>query len=303
MPTDNSQRLDRNHAIIHTASIDVKIMRIDKKQVTLSVFRQLDEESIFHVDGSLRGIPWGRVRYRWSDNKAGTDYHVVWQDGETIKRSPIPELRHFNISDVVGQWYEVDKLLSTWCYGDITDVIGERVEYVDIEHIEVLESVLDQLKVIQRDIINSDSTSIKLSDAIIPKRGDGKKIYDVLQEVFGEVISDYFSKITTTEDGKYCSKVAAMNLPNEMRMYLEPHLYEELMECEYARPEMVTSGVIDEINTSHNDAIELLSQWVDWANETFESGSSWDERLTNCVRKIINNIFNTRNLDQLFIAV
>lgn len=94
MPRTNNgsgTTLHVNHAIIHTASIDVAIMRLNKKQVTLSVFRQLDEESIFLSDGSLRGTPWGRVNYTWKDNKPGTAFHVVWQDGEYLKRSAVPK--------------------------------------------------------------------------------------------------------------------------------------------------------------------------------------------------------------------
>jgi hypothetical protein len=82
--------LHKRHATVHTATIDVKIMRVDKKQVTMGLFRQLDEESIFNPDGTLRGTPWGRVNYCWSDNKIGTAFHVVWQDGEHLKRSAVP---------------------------------------------------------------------------------------------------------------------------------------------------------------------------------------------------------------------
>lgn len=82
----------KDHAVIHTATIDVKTIRLNKRQVTMSVFRQLDEETIFNVDGTLAGIPWGRVNYTWKDNRLGTDYHIVWQDGDMIKRSSVPSI-------------------------------------------------------------------------------------------------------------------------------------------------------------------------------------------------------------------
>src|SRR4051812_9584559 len=94
------QNLNRQHAIIHTATIDVKIMRIDKKQVTLSVFRQLPEESIFLADGSLRGIPWGRVNYLWGDQeKRKVAFHVVWQDGNKLKRCEVPIIGSTNLQN------------------------------------------------------------------------------------------------------------------------------------------------------------------------------------------------------------
>jgi hypothetical protein len=87
----NGYQLHREHAIVHTGSIDVKIIRLDKRQLTMAVFRQLDEESIFLLDGSLRGVPWGRINYTWKGNPDDTAFHVIWQDGDYLKRSPVPE--------------------------------------------------------------------------------------------------------------------------------------------------------------------------------------------------------------------
>ncbi len=85
-----SLTLTKDHAIIHTATIDVKIMRLNKRQVTMAVFRQLDAESIFNSNGTLAGKPWGRVNYTWKDSPRGTAFHIVWQDGDSIKRSAVP---------------------------------------------------------------------------------------------------------------------------------------------------------------------------------------------------------------------
>jgi hypothetical protein len=84
--------LTKNHVVVHTASINVKILRLEKKQVTLSVFRQLDEESVFLSDGTFRGQLWGRVNYTWKGNQAGTAFHVVWQKGDRLMRSCVPDL-------------------------------------------------------------------------------------------------------------------------------------------------------------------------------------------------------------------
>src|SRR6266496_1508798 len=96
---------------ITTLSIEVKVMKIGKRQVTLSVFRQLPEERIIdHLTGKLRGIPWGRVNYhvecsdaipvltygqelirkvlqeegqKWVD----PHLHIVWQKGNELRRA------------------------------------------------------------------------------------------------------------------------------------------------------------------------------------------------------------------------
>lgn len=94
--------LQKQHAVIHTTSIDVKIIRLDKRQVTLSVFRQLEEKSIFSnrmgEAPSLLGVPWGLVRYTWKGSPKWTDRYLVWQECDKIYRMPL-------VSDI-----------DEWCY-------------------------------------------------------------------------------------------------------------------------------------------------------------------------------------------
>lgn len=96
--------LHKSHAVVHTATIDVKILRLDKRQLTQSVFRQLDEQLIFRSDGTLGGTPWGRVNYTWKDNPPGTVFHVIYQDGENLKRSPVPATIRPRLCDAAA-WF------------------------------------------------------------------------------------------------------------------------------------------------------------------------------------------------------
>jgi hypothetical protein len=89
----------KNHATVHTTTVDVKIMRLAKKQVTMSVFRQLDEKSIFRegkLEPSLRGVPWGRVNYTWGENQYWADYHIVWQRNDRLFRMGLPLVENFD---------------------------------------------------------------------------------------------------------------------------------------------------------------------------------------------------------------
>ncbi len=98
-------------ASIKQVSIEVKVIKIDNKQMTLAVFRQLPEERLIdHLTGKLRGIPWGRVNYHveCSDAVPVLTYghevidkvfqekgrkhvdphlHIVWQKGNELRRS------------------------------------------------------------------------------------------------------------------------------------------------------------------------------------------------------------------------
>lgn len=117
--------INTSHAVIHTVSVDIKIMRIDKKQVTLSVFRQLPEENIFIFSdeysaedvgefgwdystdddgnevGSIPpnsaavvhcGIPWGIVKYTWKDSPDWCTQYLVWVRRNRIFRMPFPDI-------------------------------------------------------------------------------------------------------------------------------------------------------------------------------------------------------------------
>lgn len=99
-------------------SVDVKVMRIGKRQVTQSVFRQLPFRMIFDFDnenlmvsfsyGLLLGEPWGFVNYFWKDcdprdggvfaTGGHPHTHVVWQEGGTLYRDCWREPNRFRLS-------------------------------------------------------------------------------------------------------------------------------------------------------------------------------------------------------------
>ncbi len=83
--------LTTDDVAIKTLAIEVKVMKIGKRQVTLAVFRQLPSENLIDRNtGKLRGIPWGRVNYH-VDCSAVEDYHihVVWQKGNELRKSVV----------------------------------------------------------------------------------------------------------------------------------------------------------------------------------------------------------------------
>jgi hypothetical protein len=85
--------ISKNQATVHTATVDVKIMRLGKKQVTLSVFRRIHQKSILRpgkLKPSLRGIPWGRVNYTWKGNEEFVAYHIVWERNSRLFRMGLP---------------------------------------------------------------------------------------------------------------------------------------------------------------------------------------------------------------------
>lgn len=85
------QELTVHNVSIQTATITIQTMVIGKRQVTLSVFRQLPEaDYLDNETGEANGTAWGTVNYYWGDQDRD-DIHVVWQDGERLCRDLVPQ--------------------------------------------------------------------------------------------------------------------------------------------------------------------------------------------------------------------
>jgi hypothetical protein len=84
-------------AIVRTTTIDVRVLRLGAKQMTMGVFRQLIEECpIDWATLELKGLIWGSVNYFWGDYQGGyredgtpIAVHVVWQKGHELRRAYI----------------------------------------------------------------------------------------------------------------------------------------------------------------------------------------------------------------------
>ena len=72
---------------LKSLAVEIKAMTVSGKQMTLAVFRQLPQKSIWDDDYKLLGVPWGRVRYFWGDDKDCNGFQVVWQAGGELLRS------------------------------------------------------------------------------------------------------------------------------------------------------------------------------------------------------------------------
>lgn len=87
------KQLTPQNATVTTATIQVRALTIGKKQVTLAVFRQLEDQDIIKtLDANLAGEPWGRVNYhpdKCADEKE--HIHVVWQKDDELRRATVYE--------------------------------------------------------------------------------------------------------------------------------------------------------------------------------------------------------------------
>jgi hypothetical protein len=104
---DNGSKLTTREVTIQTIDVTIQAMRIGQKQVTLALFRQLVRDDGFLRHGAL---PWGWVHYYWDgcgmrfrEWNDGWAKHVVWQDGELLRRAVV----HYsdNNDDLNGRLY------------------------------------------------------------------------------------------------------------------------------------------------------------------------------------------------------
>jgi len=80
-------RINVHDATVKTAQVEVRVLTINGKQVTLAVFRQLQESPLLDDRFDLRGPVWGRVNYHPDGcSKDPEHLHVVWQDGAELRR-------------------------------------------------------------------------------------------------------------------------------------------------------------------------------------------------------------------------
>ena len=99
-----------NEAKINTVSVQVKTLTVSGKQVTLAVFRQIQDERLKSGDWG-EPVLWGRVNYHTKDCPDGEHLHVVWQKDDQLRKADVqpPEIKmnaYYDSYDVPssGSW-------------------------------------------------------------------------------------------------------------------------------------------------------------------------------------------------------
>jgi hypothetical protein len=115
--------LETADASITTATVTIKALQVGKKQMTLSVFRQLPEARLVDEDMvKLLGQPWGYVNYRWGD-QTGTNF--IFQAESRLYRACflIRESEELSGRDSPNGYAE----LRTMVYGLVDDLFYAQV--------------------------------------------------------------------------------------------------------------------------------------------------------------------------------
>lgn len=87
----NQRIITTSDVAINTVTIEVKVMKIGNRQVTLSVFRQLPDEQLIDAHtGKIRGNAWGKVNYHPDKCEDSPEHlHIVWQKDHELRRATV----------------------------------------------------------------------------------------------------------------------------------------------------------------------------------------------------------------------
>jgi hypothetical protein len=84
-------------ADISPATVEVRVLTVDARRMSLAMYRQLAEEAVEDGQGRLRGELWGWVNYH-PDRECSQEWrrcdghrHVVWQLGNELRRDTVTE--------------------------------------------------------------------------------------------------------------------------------------------------------------------------------------------------------------------
>ncbi|MET9876548.1 hypothetical protein ABZZ36_18265 [Actinacidiphila glaucinigra] len=78
-------------AAIEAATVEIRTLTVNGRQMTPGFLRQLPELRVINSDGTIDGTPWGFVSYHPDKCEAAKEHlHIVWQCGTALNRAFVP---------------------------------------------------------------------------------------------------------------------------------------------------------------------------------------------------------------------
>jgi hypothetical protein len=160
--TTNHSPLTTADVTIQTATVSVKTLVLGKKQMTLSVFRQLPRRHIIDMDEDdmlcLLGEPWGLVNYFWDGcgyrvhDRPAEHLHVIWQLKSQLYRACVGRVscrQHTRGWMFCGDEHGVAVIAQGGCeyglHGDFWECPLRHEESPEVEHWNEFYWQLDRL--------------------------------------------------------------------------------------------------------------------------------------------------------------
>lgn len=105
MSANQTNGTSSNQLVIEQLTVEVKAIKIGRKQMTMGLFRQLPQKSIIDYTGEILGTSVCSINYFWGSCEPN-HIHLLWQQGDKIYRDCLynPSLKpHPVFSDLVSK--------------------------------------------------------------------------------------------------------------------------------------------------------------------------------------------------------
>ncbi|BBA99246.1 hypothetical protein RVR_5785 [Actinacidiphila reveromycinica] len=100
-----------NQPAIETATVEIRVLTVNGRSMNTGRFRQLIDAPLISPAGEFEGEPWGAVNLH-PDKCEGDDHvHVVWQDGDQLRRARINAPEHALFEAPVAAHYAMARIL------------------------------------------------------------------------------------------------------------------------------------------------------------------------------------------------
>jgi len=92
-------KLFKQTAVLTTGVIEVQVLTLEKRKLTMGVFRQIPTAPVFQTLTKRQrkfrirkgATLWGIVRYTWTKSPAWAECYVVWELDGRLHKTPLPE--------------------------------------------------------------------------------------------------------------------------------------------------------------------------------------------------------------------
>lgn len=140
---------------INTVQIEIKSLTVGRKQLTLSLMRQIIEEDLIDKETlQFKGVPWGHVNYFWGSHKdlSFPEYlNIIWQNGKALRRCVIKSFEKYYDneenkarSELRHLQKQIDDMNNGRCHYGTTQM-EERLKYIHSEMKEWEEHIASQI--------------------------------------------------------------------------------------------------------------------------------------------------------------
>ena len=133
-------------------TVSIKVLKVNSKKMTQTVYKQLPEKSIVDDNMELIGTVWGQVNYHTPGQRKCLT-NIVWQQGEKLYRCAIKGL-HYSAENIKNKSNDCEfNPYREFPHSALASAVGKL-------SIAEAQELFDKYRVLYSDLINSEQLFI-----------------------------------------------------------------------------------------------------------------------------------------------